>query len=1160
MKKLFKKSIFLFLLMVISIIGVTNVNAQGKNIEVTDITIKDKTGTITVAEPTLSDGKINSEIKFNKVGDYVTFEVTLKNIEEDKYKITSITDNNENENIDVEYTYDKDFIEKDKTSKVTIKMTYKNKLVNKDISLDDLSIILNLEKEDGSSSQITINPQTGDNILRYVALFIMSGLGLFFVITKKRIKGFKVGNLLLIISVILIPFTVLANEKYELSIKFTNIEVKGEFEVYNITIDPKDGSSIVIKEITYGQPIGELPENPEKDGYEFDKWVDDAGNEITEETIITDPIEIEAKFNAIKYDISYNLNGGSLPSGKTNPNKYTIESNDITLNNPTKTGYTFSGWTGSNGETPSTSVTITKGTTGNKNYVANYSANQDTVYTVTHRYENLDGSYSEEVSTEHGATDTEVAAPLKEKTGFISPSTQNVTINGDGSSKVTYTYEREEYSFSITDRTYIDNTSTEDGTYKYETEITIKAVEREGYTFKWSDNDTNYERTFNLEEATSLTPIYTANTNTAYTVKHYKMNIDGTNYTLADTQNLTGTTDTSVTPTVNTYTGFTAPSAQTVTISGDGTTVVEYYYTRNQYTLTITNSKYVEEGGLSGDYYYEEEITLTAVTRDGYTLKWSDDSVDNPKTVTIGTSNISIGPVYTANTNTAYTVKHYKMDVDGTNYTLADTQNLTGTTDTSVTPTVNTYTGFTAPSAQTVTISGDGSTEVIYNYTRNQYTLTIEDIEYVKEDKSGDYYYGAEVTIEADTREGYTFTGWSNGETDNPLTITIGLSNITIKPLYEANTYTVTFDTDGGSTISSQTVAYGNKATKPTNPTKTGYTFDNWYTDDTYATTFDFDNTVITSDITIYAKFDELNVCDDNENITTLSSTTCSNNENITVGDGMVCKRAVKLHEETCSQTSSYCYASGYTTSGSKGTSTITYGNCGTSGTLVSGDAFTCDVNGDGTYDEITERFYYVSDYYDTTNKEFDTSTAVLIYYNNVTSGVSCNKNTYAYYSSASENWHGPVTLISQLPTTSQWTNVSLKNTSRAILAEYQTTHDSATTSGGTLPTDFSYSGYAARFLTAKELMSGCNLSVVGNYRTGELDSCNYLMENTKYAKSSLGSYGHWLETPLASYDNYVFNVNGNGRYRSVDNYNASYSSNCGARPTIEVQKSKISY
>ena len=78
-----------------------------------------------------------------------------------------------------------DFIEKDKTSKVTIKMTYKNKLVNKDIFLDDLSIKLNLEKEDGSSSQITINPQTGDNIMLYVVLCLTSLAGLIVVIKKR---------------------------------------------------------------------------------------------------------------------------------------------------------------------------------------------------------------------------------------------------------------------------------------------------------------------------------------------------------------------------------------------------------------------------------------------------------------------------------------------------------------------------------------------------------------------------------------------------------------------------------------------------------------------------------------------------------------------------------------------------------------------------------------------------------------------------------------------------------------------------------------------------------------------------------------------------------------------------------------------------------------
>jgi len=91
----------------------------------------------------------------------------------------------------------------------------------------------------------------------------------------------------------------------------------------------------------------------------------------------------------ITYTIGYTLNGGSV-SG--NPTSYNVTSNAITLNNPTKTGYTFNGWTGSNGTTPQTSVSIAKGSIGNKTYTANWTAN---TYTVTlDKQEGTDGSNS----------------------------------------------------------------------------------------------------------------------------------------------------------------------------------------------------------------------------------------------------------------------------------------------------------------------------------------------------------------------------------------------------------------------------------------------------------------------------------------------------------------------------------------------------------------------------------------------------------------------------------------------------------------------------------------------------------------------------------------------------------------------------------------------
>ena len=308
-----------------------------------------------------------------------------------------------------------------------------------------------------------------------------------------------------------------------------------------------------------------------------------------------------------------------------------------------------------------------------------------------------------------------------------------------------------------------------------------------------------------------------------------------------------------------------------------------------------------------------------------------------------------------------------------------------------------------------------------------------------------------------------------------------------------------------------------------------------------------------------------LHTCAENENITTLSTNKCTNNENVAVSDEIICKRAINLHQEECSQTnkSYYCSGAGY----SQG-DIITYGQCGTQGSSpVSGDAFTCDINGDGTFDELLERFYYVSDYYDTINKVFDTSTAALVYYNDVAGGVSCNKNgaVYANYIEVREvgtcnnnngcNWYGPYTAKKQLPMVSQWKNVNLKSITRAILAEDASTHDSPTTSGGTLPTDFSYSGYAARLLTGKELMVGCDLTQVEGGRLGSMDSCNYLMENTSYSKSDITAY--WLETPFASSSYIALFVS--PTYRFVYRQNTSIT-HYGVRPVIDVPKSKISY
>lgn len=211
-----------------------------------------------------------------------------------------------------------------------------------------------------------------------------------------------------------------------------------------------------------------------------------------------------------------------------------------------------------------------------------------------------------------------------------------------------------------------------------------------------------------------------------------------------------------------------------------------------------------------------------------------------------------------------------------------------------------------------------------------------------------------------------------------------------------------------------------------------------------------------------------------------------------------ICKRATSLH------------SSGSTT----------YGNLGTKGTLAAGNAFDCDVNGDGVYNATNERFYYVID--------LNKYVAVLIYYNNTAGGVANSSQSFSYGSSSQS---GPTSLISQLPTNSQWKNTILFNEKRDITDEF----------GYVEKTGFSYSGYAARILSYEEVENSCGSS--------SLSKCNYFLENTSTTS------GYWLETGTEDSSSYIWTVYSSG---SISDYSTSNKRGC--RPAIEVSKTSISF
>lgn len=128
------------------------------------------------------------------------------------------------------------------------------------------------------------------------------------------------------------------------------------------------------------------------------------------------------------------------------------------------------------------------------------------------------------------------------------------------------------------------------------------------------------------------------------TINHYQQNVSGSGYTLVATDKITGNYDSIVSPTVNTYTGFTSPATENVTVPVGGTTV-SYYYSRNQYTVTIDSDSGIAAASGAGTYYYGAPVTVAINVKDGYkleTVSASNAEISNPYSFHMPAENVTI--------------------------------------------------------------------------------------------------------------------------------------------------------------------------------------------------------------------------------------------------------------------------------------------------------------------------------------------------------------------------------------------------------------------------------------------------------------------------------------------------------------------------------------
>lgn len=518
-------------------------------------------------------------------------------------------------------------------------------------------------------------------------------------------------------------------------------------------------------------------------------------------------VNIFAQWSSNKYQIKYDLNQGtgtSVPQhGASHPDELDYDK-EWTINNPSREWYTFSGWTITGMDTVDhiigwveSNVSLTgwvmgetfknlRADDGTVYFAAKWKAD-DVWYKIEHYLQQLDGNYpATPKDTNSFSWDADEIVTLETHTysGFRTPATATGQVNPDGNSVFRYKYQRRPYELTLIAGTWVATVSaagtvssggSTSGTtgikFLYEEPITLSLTLKSWYTTAtWS----GYSGT-----AASFTMPYDDITKIAYaTTIHYTITWDyhwgqdaesGTVYV----KDYTVESDNITLPTML----YRANSIFSWWI-GEGITTP-------QKTVTIEN-------GSVWDKLYEAIWDCEV-----WYHSWTNQCV--------------------ANTDTEYTVNHYKQDLDWEGYTFFETETPTpkGTTDTRAVWTGKDYTWFGEwhLTGAEQNINWDGSTVVNVYYDRLSYTWTVDD----SDDgiatagatgqhpaESGKYKYWDTVTLSATTGDGYIFDGWTvtgpdgdvnvtNSGSMNGATFVMPAWEVTITPKTKTHDYTITY-------------------------------------------------------------------------------------------------------------------------------------------------------------------------------------------------------------------------------------------------------------------------------------------------------------------------------------------------------------------------------
>ncbi len=379
----------------------------------------------------------------------------------------------------------------------------------------------------------------------------------------------------------------------------------------------------------------------------------------------------------------------------------------------------------------------------------------------------------------------------------------------------------------------------------------FEATANEHYYFDcWNDGNTDNPRTVSVEGGVTYTAMFGEN---IYTISATATNgrVEGAGYLVEDegTGYYSYGTTATLTAVADEHYHFTqwsdgnTDNPRIVLVTGNAAYTAEFAIDQHNIGATAQNGRV--EG--AGTYDYGTTITLTATADEHYHFeRWSDGNTTNPRKVTVEGD-----ATYTA----VFAPNQYTISATATNGRVEGAGKYDYGTTATLTAIANEHYHFTQWSDGNTdnprTVAVEDNATYTAEFKPNPYTITVSAGGHGNVSGGGTYDYGTTATLTATADEHYHFTQWSDGNTDNPRTVSvIGDATYTAEFAIDQHTITATCDPQQGTVTGAGTYNYGTQVTLTAVANK-GYEFAQWSNGLTY-NPYRF---TVVSDLTLEAEF-----------------------------------------------------------------------------------------------------------------------------------------------------------------------------------------------------------------------------------------------------------------------------------------------------------------